>query len=414
MRAWPALTVALALTAGVAAGAAAQETQQSAPAQLVITGARIHPAPGSAPIARGTIVVRDGKIAEVLSDASAAPPPADRVIDAAGKTVTAGLWNSHVHFTEPKWANAGALPEDALTKHLQDMVTSHGFTSVVDTGSDLANTLALRKRIESGVAGPRIFTAGGSFVGEKGSPAYLEVKLPEVTDPAQATKLTKEVLAQGADAIKIFTGSYVGQAPPVHLLLPVVQAVTAEAHAQRRFVVAHPQTLEGTQLAVDGGVDVLAHTAPQGGAWPPETIAAMVEKKMSVIPTLKLWRFELTRAKLPPIAVDRAQATAVRQLQAFAVAGGDVLFGTDLGYMTDYDPTEEFQRMAEAGLTFEQILAALTTNPVRRWDVPAERGTVEVGKVADLVVLGADPATKIESFTDVHYTVSAGRVVYAK
>ena len=341
----------------------------------------------------------------------AAPPPADRVIDAAGKTVTAGLWNSHVHFTEPKWANAGTLPEDALVRQLEDMVTSHGFTSVVDTGSDPVTTLALRRRIGEGVAGPSILLAGGSFVGEKGSPAYLTVKLPEVTDPAHATRLTKEVLAQGVDHIKIFTGSYVGQAPPVHLPLPVVQAVTAEAHAQGRLVVAHPQTLEGTQLAVDGGVDVLAHTAPQGGAWPQETIAQMVAKKMSVIPTLKLFRYELTRAKLPPIAIDRAQATAVRQLQAFAAAGGDVLFGTDLGYMTDYDPTEEFQRMAEAGLTFEQILAALTTNPVKRWSA-GERGTVEVGKAADLVVLGADPATKIEGFADVRYTVRDGRVIF--
>jgi len=138
----------------------------------------------------------------------------------------------------------------------------------------------------------------------------------------------------------------------------------------------------------------------------------MVEKKMSVIPTLKLWRFELTRAKLPPIAVDRAQATAMRQLQAFVEAGGDVLFGTDLGYMTDYDPTEEFQRMAEAGLTFEQILAALTTNPVRRWDAGAERGTVEAGKAADLVVLGEDPAMKIEGFAQVRLTVRDGRVIF--
>ena len=91
-----------------------------------------------------------------------------------------------------------------------------------------------------------------------------------------------------------------------------------------------------------------------------------------------------------------------------------MLFGTDLGYMTDYDPTEEFQRMAEAGLSFEQILAALTTNPVRRWDDATARGTVEVGKAADLVVLGSDPAQKIEAFADVETTVAGGRVVYQR
>ena len=160
-----------------------------------------------------TIVVRDGKIAEVRSDQSGPPPPAERVIDATGKVVTAGFWNCHVHFTEPKWSNAGEQAEATLAQHLRDMVTSHGFTSVVDTGSDPVNTIALRKRIEAGLPGPRIVLAGGSFVGEKGSPAYLEVKLPEVTTPDQAQRLTSEVLDQGADHIKIFTGSYVGTGP---------------------------------------------------------------------------------------------------------------------------------------------------------------------------------------------------------
>ncbi len=91
--------------------------QQPQPAQLVITGARIFTGlrRAQARVSRVvTIVVRDGRIAEMLTDASAPPPPADRVIDAAGKTVTAGLWNCHVHFTEPKWSNAGEQPEDAL------------------------------------------------------------------------------------------------------------------------------------------------------------------------------------------------------------------------------------------------------------------------------------------------------------
>ena len=135
---------------------------------------------------------------------------------------------------------------------------------------------------------------------------------------------------------------------------------------------------------------------------------------MSLIPTLKLWRYELTRTKVPPVAIDRAQGTGVRQLGVFAKAGGDVLFGTDVGYMTDYDPTEEYQRMAEAGLSFDQILAALTVNPVRRFDDAAARGTVEVGKAADLVVLGSDPAQRIESLADVRYTIRAGRVIYER
>ena len=263
----------------VASGAAAQPPQQPPPAQLVITGARIHPAPGQPAIARGTIVVRDGKIAEVLTDASAPAPAADRVIDAAGKTVTAGLWNCHVHFTEPKWAKR----RRAARGRLDTAAPGHGDEPRLHLGG--RHRIGPRQHLRAAPShrGRRARAADlhgrRRFVGENGSPAYLDVKLPEVTDPAQATKLTKEVLAQGVDAIKIFTGSYVGPGPAMHMLLPVVKAVTAEAHAQKKWVVAHPQTLEGTQLAVDGGVDVLAHTAPAGGAWPKETIEQMVARR---------------------------------------------------------------------------------------------------------------------------------------
>jgi imidazolonepropionase-like amidohydrolase len=406
-RAWLAAAVAIVISGLLATRVAAQD------AQLVIRGARIHPSPGAQPIEGGTIVVRDGKIAEVRAGSGGELPSAGRVIEASGLVVTAGFWNCHVHFTEPKWAGADALPESALREHLRAMLTSHGFTSVVDTGSDYRNTEALRKRIAGGAPGPQIVAASGSFVPENGSPAYLEVKLPEVKEAATAERLTRDVLGRGADAIKFFTGSFLGPGRVAHMLLPVVRAVTAEAHRQGKLVVAHPQTLQGVELAVDGGVDILAHTAPQGGAWSEPLIARMVQKRMGLIPTLKLWRFELTRMGLPPVGVDRAQAMGVGQLRSFAAAGGEVLFGTDVGYMTDYDPTEEYQRMAEAGLSFDQILASLTTSPVQRFDDSARRGTVELGKQADLVILAADPHDDSAGFAEVRYTIRAGQILYA-
>ena len=84
-----------------------------------------------------------------------------RKIDCTGETLVAGLWNTHVHFMEPKWNHAADLPAQQLTSQLQDMLTGYGFTSVVDTGSVLENTVALRRRIMDGeVAGPRILKAG--------------------------------------------------------------------------------------------------------------------------------------------------------------------------------------------------------------------------------------------------------------
>src|SRR3546814_16232814 len=82
------------------------------------------------------------------------------VVDSDGGTVLAGFWNSHVHFTEAKWAGAADLPAPRLQSQLQEMLVRYGFTSVVDTGSDPRDTGPLRARIESGeIAGPRIPTA---------------------------------------------------------------------------------------------------------------------------------------------------------------------------------------------------------------------------------------------------------------
>jgi imidazolonepropionase-like amidohydrolase len=380
--------------------------------QLVITGARIYSSPTAPPLEKGTIIIRDRKIAEVQRGPHATIPRAERVINANGLIVTAGFWNCHVHFTEPHWHQASERTDTELTEHLHAMLTRYGFTSVVDTGSDLANTLALKQRIAHGVKGPQILLASGSFVAENGSPAYLEVKLPELTSPEHAEQLTKAVLADGAHAIKIFTGSFLGVDQVALMPLPIIKAVTTEAHRQGKLVVAHPQSLQGVELALDGGVDILAHTAPQSGVWPEALVTRLVRSGVGLMPTLQLWRFELTRNGAPPAIVTQFESTSVAQLRAFAAAGGEVLFGTGVGYMTDYDPTAEYQRMAAAGMSFEQILASLTTSPVHRFADSARTGTVESGRQADLVILAADPEKTSENFTSVRYTIRGGEVIY--
>lgn len=103
-----------------------------------------------------------GRITAVGRRASIAVPAGAAVVDVAGLVITAGFQNSHVHFTDmTRWADAGKQPAGTLTNHLREMVTRYGFTTVVDTASDLDNTTALRRRIESAeVLGPRVLTAG--------------------------------------------------------------------------------------------------------------------------------------------------------------------------------------------------------------------------------------------------------------
>jgi imidazolonepropionase-like amidohydrolase len=167
------------------------------------------------------------------------------------------------------------------------------------------------------------------------------------------------------------------------------------------------------RIAIDSGVDVLVHTT-LGDAktvWEPELIAEMLAHDMAVVPTLKLWPYELTKADLPQRIIDLATGDAIQQLHDFSQAGGQVLFGTDVGYMSDYDPTDEYRFMTRA-LTPMQILASLTTAPATRWKEEDKRGRVAAGLDADLVVLEADPAVDAANFAKVRCTIRAGRVIH--
>ncbi|MEM9552785.1 MAG: amidohydrolase family protein [Acidobacteriota bacterium] len=380
---------------------------------LLLTGARVLPAPGAEALDDASILVVDGKIAALSEGAlerSEDQPPA-RTIDASGLVVVAGFWNCHVHFTESHWFGAAARPTAELESKLETMLTRHGFTSVVDTGSIAADTAALRTRIGAGLRGPSIRMASGSFVAVGGSPAYLEVGLPELRTPEQAQAVTEFLLGLGVEGVKIFTGSYLGPGRVAHLDLELVRAVTEAAHARGGFVIAHPQTRLGVELALEGGVDILAHTAPGDGLWPGQLIERLVAADVALVPTLKLWRWEFERGGVPADVVTTLERHGVGQLRAFAAAGGTVLFGTDVGYMTEDDPAEEYRLMQRAGLDADALLAALTTAPAARFG-GGTTSTVEVGQPADLVLLGADPRHDPSAFSDVRATIRGGRVIF--
>jgi hypothetical protein len=163
---------------------------------LAILGARIYPSPAEPPIANGAVIASDGVITAVGPRDRVRVPPGATVLDGAGLSVTAGFWNTHVHFMEAKWRPAESVPAAELTAALRAMLTRWGVVRVVDTGSLLPNTLALRRRIESGeVAGPQIMLASGSFVPVNGSPFYvLPSRLPELTSPEQAERAVSLLL----------------------------------------------------------------------------------------------------------------------------------------------------------------------------------------------------------------------------
>jgi imidazolonepropionase-like amidohydrolase len=340
-----------------------------------------------------------------------------RVLDCNGLTLTAGFWNSHVHFIEPKWADAAAAPPNRLARQLTEMLTRYGFTTVVDTGSPWTQASALRGRVASGeIEGPRILSAGEILSAAGGlTPSVLQRLgvLPgtaiEITSREQGIEQVRRHVSKGVDAIKIYAATTMQTA--VEMPPDILAAIVSEAHQNGKLALAHPHNLRGLQNAIAGGVDVLVHTIPNAGPLTREQIAAMREKRMLLIPTLKLWTVEAARENLPANIAERFVGVVMGQLRAYAGAGGQILFGTDVGYI-DYDPTDEYVLMKRAGMTFSAILDSLTTAPAARFALSERTGRILAGMDADLTVLDADPAADIKAFATVRYVLRAGRIIY--
>jgi imidazolonepropionase-like amidohydrolase len=292
----------------------------------------------------------------------------------------AGFWNSHVHFTESKWEDAAEQPASKLAAQLQSMLTGAGFTTVVDTGSLLANTAALRRRIESGeIPGPRIYTAGTPVYPPDGIPYYVKESSPPgilkqlvpPRNPGEAQEAAALNIQNGADIVKVFTGSWIARGTVLPMPEPIAAAVVKVAHEHHRLVFTHPSSLVGIQVAIASGVDVLAHAPDDTRGMDDAVLRKAIANHMAMIPTLKLFSGEDDIGDIRHI------------VSRFHQLGGELIFGTDTGYLTDYDVGEEFRQLGKAGLRAAGIQFS---TPTRREISPHSR---------------------------VRYTIRAGRVVYS-
>jgi imidazolonepropionase-like amidohydrolase len=300
------------------------------------------------------------------------------------------------------------------------MFNRWGFTTVFDISSVLDNTLALRRRIESGeLRGPRILTVGEPIWTIE--PVYVRdflkqnhILIPYIKTPDQAIALVRDHAAKGANGIKLFTGSYQGQGKVAVMPVAIAKAAVEEAHRHQMPVFAHPQNVEGVDVAIGSGVDVLAHTVPQSPPWTSDFVRRLNSANMALIPTLTLFDFEARKGHESDPERQAWIDRMVDELRVYSQAGGDVLFGTDIGYTDHYDTSLEFTLMSRAGMNFQQILASLTTNPAQKFRHSDRSGRLANGMDADLVVLDADPAQDVAALSKVRLTIRNGNVVYAR
>jgi imidazolonepropionase-like amidohydrolase len=219
-------------------------------------------------------------------------------------------------------------------------------------------------------------------------------------------RAVERTIAGGTDLVKLFTGSYVQRGVVRPMPLPIARAAVDAAHAHHQLVFAHPSNFEGSRVALESGVDVLAHApdAPQG--IDDHFLRRVVASRMAMVPTLKMFGTTVSsdRGYLQPI---------YKVVQRFHELGGELLFGTDVGYMTDYSTEGEITALAECGLDWRVMFRMLTEAPARRFSAN-ERGVIAPGKRADLVILDSDPSRDVRAFARVWSTVRAGQILWSR
>jgi imidazolonepropionase-like amidohydrolase len=389
--------------------------------QLALINARIYPSPTDVPVDRGTVLIKDGRIVDVSSDA--AIPSGYVVRDLGGKTVVAGFWNSHVHLLDPPFQNPARATDETLQAALRAKFAAWGFTTIFDLASLPGTATELKRRIADGrIRSPMVLSVDAPFFPEGGTPQYVADLLHrlhapsfEVVTPKDAAARARTQLERGADGVKLFTGAIVGgDVGVLPMRADIACAVAQEATHRAKPSFAHPTSIEGIEVAVGCGVNVLAHTTPGTGPWPKELTASLVRKRVALVPTLTLFEVEVAKEGAPSEVAQKLLANAQLQTRVYSEAGGTVLFGTDAGYIDLFDTQREIENLSSGGLGWQRILASLTTGPSRYFGYGATKGQVRKGMDADLTVLDGDPAEDVSALARVTLTLKAGDVLYER
>jgi imidazolonepropionase-like amidohydrolase len=227
---------------------------------------------------------------------------------------------------------------------------------------------------------------------------WMNTPSQEIADAAQAEAVARTLLDSGVDGIKLFMSA------PSGTMIPqaTIEAAVKEAHRRHKPVFAHPNSNADVLAAVEGGVDVIAHTTPRSGPWDETLLTAVKEQRVALTPTLWIWKWYARHDRRS--SQNKTVSAEVEQLRAWLARGGTVLFGTDLGAV-DPDPAGEYELMEQAGMNFRQILASLTTGPAEQFGKSNDLGRVAEGFRADLTVFK-------NGLTDVQYTIRDGKIIY--
>ncbi len=375
------------------------------------------------------VVVKGDRIQGVVDT----PPKGqvDKRIDGRGKTVLPGLIDTHVHIFGGSLTGNRGHGEKAFRKELADELPErlkeylrHGVTTVKSTGDPLTLILELRGLLKTGrLMGPRLLVVGPGFTAPDGHPAATLLQADpwwrsehsvEVDCPDKAREQVRRCAARGVDAIKLV---YHGGPHPEFfpdgtkmekLRRDVMQAIIDEAHQQGLRATVHTWHEQDAIEALQAGADGLEHGVGHALLTDDRLAEILLSSKAFYVPTLRVLRLAKTPKTLP---------IAKQNLKSLSAKGSRIALGTDS--IADHKDTppglntiKEMELMAEAGLTPERVIRASTRDAAEHLGRLDDLGTVEAGKLADLIVVDGDPLKDISAIERVTIVVQAGCIVY--
>ena len=372
---------------------------------LRLTNVRLIDGSGAAPRDRTSVLVRDGRI-EAVGDAADGSPEGYATLDLEGRTLMPGLVDAHAHLLAklppPADGAEALLPgtgAHVVAAHLGEALR-RGVTTIRDVGSYGNAAVEARQAMRLGAfRGPRLLTCGRIVSATSPGGRFFDGMYREADGPDDIRRAVREQLRHGADFVKVMTTGArsveLEDPDPAQLTRPEIAALVEEAHRLGYRVAAHAEGIAGTEIAVKEGIDTIEHGMYLNQR--PDLLERMAAQGQVLVPTLSCFYGVAGVDGHPastwsPLLVELAQHNleqADRTLTAARDAGVPIALGHD--WNPFYDSARELERMVHHGLPASEALVAATATGAAALGLGDVLGTVQPGRIADLLIVDGDP-----------------------
>ncbi len=408
---------------------------------IALKAARLFDGKGKTLVSNGVVIVQGTKIVDAGSNL---PIPSDaQVIDLGDATLSPGFIDAHSHLTLDYSGDFNKMRLNELAINVSEQAirattfaratVEAGFTTVRDVGSRFIGSpefvdVALRNSINKGlIVGPRMLVAtygigatGGHFDNTSGFRDMLFGHEPGYSTgiadgPDEIRKAVRFEVKNGADVIKAaVSGGVLSLADEVDTpqFTPAeIAALVDESHRLRKKVAVHCHGDQAAREAIEAGVDSIEH----GSFMKPETLTLMKNKGTFLTPTLMATEWIMSRLdSFPPALQAKAKQAGAARSEMFRNAvkmGVKISFGTDAAVFPHGQNAKEFALMAGLGMAPIEALKAATSNDAELLGIAAKVGTLEKGKLADVIAMPGDPTTDMTATERVSFVMKEGKII---